>query len=168
MKDKEKEFNERVNCGIAYCDDAAVEEIKQDFKMQEEMFKDLVEIFDEEYHERALLTPTFTARKLKEKGYCKLPENSVVISKDNYNRLKRDSELYEARHEEKLKLFAKAYNDDKERITALRIKHLEEEVMQTRKQTAMEIYQKLQSHDTTYVKKWIKERYGVEAWGREE
>ena len=40
----------------------------------------------------------------------KLPENSVVLSRDNYNRLKRDSELYEARHEEKLKFFAKVYN----------------------------------------------------------
>ena len=28
-------------------------------------------------------------------GYRKLPEDSVVLSRDNYNRLKRDSELFE-------------------------------------------------------------------------
>lgn len=35
MKDKEKEFKERIACGIAYCEDTTVDEIKQDFKMQE-------------------------------------------------------------------------------------------------------------------------------------
>lgn len=32
-----------------------------------------------------------------------------------------------------------------------------------RKKAAKEIYQELCGHGTTYVKKWIKERYGVEA-----
>lgn len=50
------------------------------------------------------------AQKLVEHYQPKLPEDSVVLSRDNYNRLKRDSELYEARHEEKLKFFEKVYN----------------------------------------------------------
>lgn len=33
---------------------------------------------------------------------------------------------------------------------------------QARKETAREIYQELQGHGTTYVKKWIKEHYAVE------
>ena len=47
-----------------------------------------------------------SAELLYNAGYRKINENEVVISKDNYNRLKRDSELYEARHKEKLKLFS--------------------------------------------------------------
>jgi myosin-crossreactive antigen len=33
---------------------------------------------------------------------------------------------------------------------------------QERKETAEKIYKQLQEHGTTYVKKWIKEQYGVE------
>lgn len=39
---------------------------------------------------------------------------------------------------------------------------LKEELKQERKETAREIYQQLQGHGTTYVKKWIEERFGVE------
>lgn len=31
-----------------------------------------------------------------------------------------------------------------------------------RKETARDIYEQLQGHGTTYVKKWIKEKYGVD------
>ena len=47
MKDKEKEFKERANCGIAYCEDTAVDEIKQDFKMQEEKYRQIEEMAKE-------------------------------------------------------------------------------------------------------------------------
>ena len=56
----------------------------------EEMRKDLIEIFDEEYEKRRLITPDFTAEKMTAKGYRKqewisvedrLPDkyNSVLI-----------------------------------------------------------------------------------------
>lgn len=37
----------------------------------------------------------FVAEEMYNKGYRKLTEGSVVLSRDNYNRLKRDSELFE-------------------------------------------------------------------------
>jgi hypothetical protein len=37
----------------------------------EEMRKDLIEIFDEEYEKRRLITPNFTAEKMTDKGYRK-------------------------------------------------------------------------------------------------
>lgn len=50
------------------------------------------------------------ANELLEHYQPKIDKDSVVLSIDAYNRLKRDSELYEARQKENLKLFAKAYN----------------------------------------------------------
>lgn len=52
-------------------------EFMQDKKEQtmkeqiEEMRKDLIEIFDEEYEKRRLITPNFTAEKMTAKGYRK-------------------------------------------------------------------------------------------------
>ena len=40
-------------------------------KQIDEMRSDLVEIFDEEYEKRRLITPQNTAEKLFAKGYCK-------------------------------------------------------------------------------------------------
>lgn len=37
----------------------------------EEMRKDLIEIFDEEYEKRRMITPDFTAEKMTSKGYRK-------------------------------------------------------------------------------------------------
>lgn len=47
--------------------------MKQDNQKQaiEEMRKDLVEIFDEEYERRRIITADFTAIKMSAKGYCK-------------------------------------------------------------------------------------------------
>ena len=41
MKEKKIEFEERVNCGIAYCEDEVEKEIKQDFAKHEEKHKQL-------------------------------------------------------------------------------------------------------------------------------
>ena len=43
-------------------------------KQIEEMKKDLIDIFDEEYYRRNLITPQNTAEKLVEKGYRKPSE----------------------------------------------------------------------------------------------
>ena len=40
----------------------------------EEMRKDLIEIFDEEYEKRRLITPQNTAEKMADKGYRKQSE----------------------------------------------------------------------------------------------
>lgn len=40
----------------------------------EKMTKDLIEIFDEEYEKRRLITPQNTANKMSEKGYRKQSE----------------------------------------------------------------------------------------------
>jgi hypothetical protein len=86
------------------------------------------------------------ATELNEYGYRKINENEVIISKDNYNRLKRDSELYEARHKEKLKLFEKAYN-------------------QGCKETAEKILREFEyCNDTTFYSKWLElcKQFGVD------
>lgn len=44
----------------------------------EEMRKDLIEIFDEEYEKRRLITPNFTAEKMTAKGYRKQSEGEWI------------------------------------------------------------------------------------------
>ena len=39
------------------------------------MFNDLIEIFDEEYKRRNLITPQNTAEKMTAKGYRKIPDD---------------------------------------------------------------------------------------------
>lgn len=53
-------------------------------KQIEEMRSDLIEIFDEEYEKRRLITPQNTAEKLTAKGYRKQIEGEWV-AKDNFN-----------------------------------------------------------------------------------
>jgi hypothetical protein len=48
----------------------------------EEMRKDLVEIFDEEYERRRIITADFTAIKMSAKGYCKQSEGEWVYNHD--------------------------------------------------------------------------------------
>lgn len=43
-----------------------------------EMRKDLIEIFDEEYEKRRLITPDFTAEKMTAKGYRKQREGEWI------------------------------------------------------------------------------------------
>lgn len=62
-------------------------------KQIEEMRSDLIEIFDEEYEKRRLITPQNTAEKLSAKGYRKLPENIGEFS-DGYHTF---NELYHHR-----------------------------------------------------------------------
>ena len=45
----------------------------------EEMEKDLVEIFDEEYEKRRMITPQNTAEKMTAKGYRKQSENVIEL-----------------------------------------------------------------------------------------
>lgn len=45
---------------------------------EKQMIDDLIEIFDEEYNKRNLITPQFTADKLIAKGYCKQIEGEWI------------------------------------------------------------------------------------------
>jgi transcriptional regulator of heat shock response len=103
MKDKEKQFRERVECGIAYCEDTAIEEIKQDFKMQEEKNKQIKEMMNDI---KAIINTYYLRNKncdedryirdmakiLLEKYQPKLPEDSVVLSREEYEILTKDIE----------------------------------------------------------------------------
>lgn len=85
MKDKEKQFKERIKCGIAYCEDTAVDEIKQDFKMHEERHKqinEMAKIIDDNHG--FIVSSVETAQSLYNAGYRKIPEDSVVLSKEEY------------------------------------------------------------------------------------
>lgn len=46
---------------------------------EKQMFEDLVEIFDEEYEKRRLITPQNTAEKMTAKGYVKQSENTIEV-----------------------------------------------------------------------------------------
>ena len=81
--------------------------------------------------------------KLREKIYWrivefinkKLPEDSVVLTKEEYDDFLRQGAMID---------FLKDCNKD------------------IRKETAEAIYRQLMGHGTTYVKKWIKKNYGEE------
>lgn len=47
----------------------------------EEMRKDLIEIFDEEYEKRRLITADFTAIKMTDKGYSKQSEGEWISNR---------------------------------------------------------------------------------------
>ena len=49
----------------------------------EEMQKDLIEIFDEEYEKRRLITPQNTAEKMTAKGYRKQSEGEWIVTYKN-------------------------------------------------------------------------------------
>lgn len=51
-------------------------------KQIEEMYDDIVEIFDEEYNKRNLITPQNTAEKMNAKGYRKASEVVREIFKE--------------------------------------------------------------------------------------
>lgn len=98
MNDREKEFEERINCGIAYCEDTAIEEIEQDFKMQEEKNKQIEEICSLLFCDKWELPFTecpedircidCIARKLYEQGYRKIPKDSIILTSEEYEILK--------------------------------------------------------------------------------
>ena len=77
-------------------------------------------------------------------GYRKINEDEIVISKEEYKNFK--SEIQKAHH----KGVRAGFDMTKFKEYSIR------------KHTAIEIYEQLQAHGTTYVKKWIKENYGVE------
>ena len=72
-------------------------------------------------------------------GWIKPSKDSVVLSKEEYEALKKQIEYWE--HETKV---------------------ARQDLFEERKETAEKIYRELQGHGTTYVKKWIKEQFGVE------
>lgn len=49
-------------------------------KQIKEMRKDLIEIFDEEYEKRRIITADFTAIKMTAKGYVKQSEGEWIVS----------------------------------------------------------------------------------------
>lgn len=90
MKDKEKQFNERIECGIAYCEDTSNNQI-------EEMAKVIKEVKYEPFNDGK---PTYKvgnqmedfvfdliAEALYNEGYRKIDKDSVTLSREEYVRL---------------------------------------------------------------------------------
>lgn len=84
------------------------------------------------------------AERLYNANYRKLPENAVVLTREE---LAKERELNR--------------QIDREFVISEFNAQVRTSIEKTRKETAREIYQELQGHGTTYVKKWIKEHYGV-------
>ena len=53
-----------------------------------ELYNDLSSIMSEEYEKRMLITPSYCANKMLEKGYRKIPEGAVVLKMEDYNRIR--------------------------------------------------------------------------------
>lgn len=94
MTDKEKEFRERIKCNIAYCEDTSNEQI-------EEMASDM----DYGCTKRDLYPSDAKeiAKALYLLGYRKLPEDSVVISKEEYEEYKEFKAFMERNDWENIK-----------------------------------------------------------------
>ena len=50
-----------------------------------ELYNDLSSIMSEEYEKRMLITPSYCAEKMSEKGYRKIPEGAVVLTREAYS-----------------------------------------------------------------------------------
>ena len=99
---KEQEFKKRIQCGIAYCEDIAINEIKQDFKIHEEKRKQIEDI--------ALLLQNYSkikqsyysggwhsvdvyhglAKSLYYNNFRIVNKDSVVVSREEYEKLQSD------------------------------------------------------------------------------
>lgn len=102
------------------------------------------------------------------RGWTKLDKDSVVLSKEEYERLHSIEIAFEE--------FAKPDGIliPTEEYEVLKIKEKEKHWLNTcisvwenakidgSKETAVKIYRELQGHGTTYVKKWIEKQFGVE------
>ena len=110
IEDKRKQFRERVECGIAYCENTAVDEIKQDFKMQEEKNKQIEEMANIIHRTEFVDISGYEEEKIAEellKYYQpKLPEDSVVLSRKEYEKIVKYLKTYE----DKLKNFPNEVN----------------------------------------------------------
>lgn len=78
--------------------------------------------------------------KLYNANYCKVADDEIVINKNVYD-------LEKAFYKEKCAEFDLLCYD----------------YHKAEKETAKEIFRQLQGHGTTYVKKWIKNKYGIES-----
>lgn len=94
MKDREKEFQERIKCGIAYCEDIVTDKITQKDKNKiiEELVKAISiqcgECYTCEFgnmQQFGCCSDYLIANELYEQGYRKIPEDSVVLSTKEYN-----------------------------------------------------------------------------------
>lgn len=54
-----------------------------------ELYNDLSSIMSEEYEKRMLITPSYCAEKMLEKGYRKIPEGAVVLMRERYEELEK-------------------------------------------------------------------------------
>lgn len=92
----------------------------------------------------------------------KINEIEVMISKEEKQNLLK--EMYEQGRFDAIADLEKEGKVviSKEEYKELYNNDLLNKKLKERKETAREIYEQLQGHGTTYVKKWIKEKYGVD------
>lgn len=153
---------------------------------------DLANALYQRQDEFDLSNPFEVAKAVINLGYRKIKENEVVISKDNYETYKQVLSEWSIMQQEKFNFNKPNENEvviSKEEYELLiknkGIEHIQEfatingklclvkdkmvlkeyppdAVNFIRKETAREIYRELQGHGTTYVKKWLKEQFGVD------
>lgn len=141
MKDKEKQFRQECSL-IANGEDLPTDkEIEEMAKIMancditcNECFEQFESVMKMKIKEREKHCQAYMfAKRAIESGYRKIPEDCVVFS-----------------------------TEDLKQMVKARTKCVENAIIRTRKETAEKIYDELRGHGTTYVKKWIREQFGVE------
>ena len=80
---------------------------KQKQQQTEELYNDLSSIMNEEYEKRMLITPSYCANKMLEKGYRKIPENAVVLTSNQ--KISLEHEWYRLGYEQSRKETAEKF-----------------------------------------------------------
>ena len=112
---------------------------KQIQKIEEELqsYSDIEQsYYDNEWH--CVNVYSGLAKTLYDKDFRIVDKDSVVLSREELNEIINQTKETEKNYYKKVV------------------------IPQARNETAEKIYQQLQGHGTTYVKKWIKEQFGIE------
>lgn len=142
MKDKEKQFKERIDCGVAYCEDIPI---------NQKQIKELANIIQNACS-KCKECEIYNTDMLKYfKGVdCVNLKKALNAYNAGYRKIDKDKEVVLTEKEYEIAMihqydvgFGFGYKKGS-------------------KETAEKIYRELQEHGTTYVKKWIEKQFTIE------
>ncbi len=135
-------------------------------KDKEKQIEEMAKVMQKCYEKNGLLN----FKWLAESAYKCLTEDSVVLSREEIEEeidcakcvmIRYDIDGTKCVSYDAYKEYTDRLGDNIKKLMA-KIKLLEEEHNKASKETAEKIYRELQGHGTSYVKKWIREQFGVE------
>ena len=131
MKDKEKQFKERIACGIAYCEDTPSKQ------------KEIEEILEKVGIRYGMdvrgISYVVNAHNLTPYLQPKIDKDSVVLSREEYEKLKTDNEVLGVELERTSTLLVNARKETAEKIFKMLISELESNKFLYGKRIIMEV-----------------------------